>query len=77
MLSLEVPWPAALCWAVAPSTSSTPLGHPHPSSAYPVPGPTVLRDIPGFPLGQEGQEHPMWKRGGGRHRAEPGGLAPA
>lgn len=32
MLSLEVPWQAVLCWAVVPSTSSAPLGHPHPSS---------------------------------------------
>lgn len=39
--------------------------------------PLCSGDIPGFPLGQEGQEHPMWETGGGRHRAEPGGLAPA
>lgn len=58
----------ALCWAVVPSTSSAPLGHPHPSSACPVPGPTVLgstcEDIPGFPVGQEGQEHPIWEAWG-------------
>lgn len=30
MLSLGLPWQAALCWAAALSTSSALLGQPHP-----------------------------------------------
>jgi len=59
MLSPGVPWPAALCWAAVLSTSSAPLGCPHPIRYLPSAWSQeaqeqVGKDIPGFPTWAQG-----------------------
>ena len=68
MLSPGVLWQAALCWAAVLSTSSAPLGHAYPPCCLPSAWSQqaqeqVGEDIPGFPPGHKGQEHPTRQRG--------------